>query len=733
MLAPSSSRAHLGILVAALLAAVHIPGYAAPAVAQEPDPGGEVPGGAADPIALPETVVTATRSAESIATIPGSVTVVTREQIEAQATPTTTLGDVLGKLVPGLAPGSQSQSVFGQTLRGRNVLVLIDGVPQSTTRNVSRDLTTIDPSAVERVEVIRGATAIYGDGATGGIVNIITRAPAGERVAFGTDLGLSVSLTHPGDSLGGRVGQRVSGSTGRFDFLVSGAFEHTGGLFDARGDRIPPDPHGQGGFADTNSGDLLGKIGVEITPGQRLSLTANHFTSRQVTDFASDPSVNAFPPRSHKARAIEGLALDDRQGTVNTVVSLGYTHKELLGSRVEGQLYYRDYLTRFFPFDGRAFAVFGNTIYQSRLESDKTGGRLSAETPLAAGLTVLWGVDAARERTSQPVTIMDPAAFDASGGLVFVEVGERTWVPTIEQGSLGLFSQLEWQATSRWILRGGIRHERIGVEVDDFTTLAGASVRGGDLDYSATLYNAGVVFSASEAIDLFANVSQGFSLPDLGLILRGAPDGSSVETLNTAPQKVDMYEVGVRGTWPSVDGSLSLFYNESDLGTSSGGFNAPVVRAPERVYGLEATLDTRFLADWQAGTSVTWLEGERDPDLDGHYTYLNSFRIPPIKVTAYLEHETRPGWRNRLQALYSGSRGRFGTSTAFGERPLSSYVVLDLISQVEVGPGTLTLAVENLLNRQYFTRESQLLRTGRNDSYAAAEGASLAVAYSVRY
>jgi iron complex outermembrane receptor protein len=74
------------------------------------------------------------------------------------------LGDALGKMVPSLGLGVQSQSVFGQTVRGRRVLVLIDGIPQQTIRNVARDLQTISPQLVERVEVIRATTPLHGEG-----------------------------------------------------------------------------------------------------------------------------------------------------------------------------------------------------------------------------------------------------------------------------------------------------------------------------------------------------------------------------------------------------------------------------------------------------------------------------------------------------------------------------------------------------------------------------------------
>lgn len=149
---------------------------------------------------LSEVTVTATRSEALVNTVPQSITVVRRDEIEEQVSAGSGLGDILGKLVPGFGLGRQSPSTFTQTLRGRNINVLIDGVPQSTNRNGARILTLIGPSAVERIVVIRGATAIYGDGATGGVVNIITRKGDGP-VKHVAEVGGNVSLSHSSDIL----------------------------------------------------------------------------------------------------------------------------------------------------------------------------------------------------------------------------------------------------------------------------------------------------------------------------------------------------------------------------------------------------------------------------------------------------------------------------------------------------------------------------------------------------
>ena len=124
----------------------------------------------------PTMVVTATRSRSEEGQTPQRVTVITREQIEQQLAITDDPGQVLSNLIPSFSPSRQKLSNAGETLRGRDALFLIDGVPQSNPlRDSSRDSYTIDLSMVERIEVIHGASAEHGLGATGGLINFVTR------------------------------------------------------------------------------------------------------------------------------------------------------------------------------------------------------------------------------------------------------------------------------------------------------------------------------------------------------------------------------------------------------------------------------------------------------------------------------------------------------------------------------------------------------------------------------
>ncbi|ALA57324.1 TonB-dependent siderophore receptor [Nitrospira moscoviensis] len=687
------------------------------------------------PVLVPEVAVTATRTERSLAAIPQAVTVVTKEQIEEQRYVSRGLVDILAQLVPGMAPSTQSLSNFGQGIRGRNVLVLIDGVPQGTSRQSFRELMAIDPYAVERIEVVRGATAIYGDGATGGIINIITKQAGEGKPSFTTESVVTSQPTNPTASIGGRFYQSASGQHGGFDYSVSGSYERFGGFFDADGSRVPPDPNSQGGLADSNAGNLFVKLGKNFG-AQRLQLTANHYRIFQNTDYTTDPIVNTTPGRQ-PARALKGLQLDQDQGSVNTVVNMDYHHRDFFGSRIHAQVYYRHFFTRFFPFDGRAFSSFGNSIIQSHIASERAGTRLEIETPLpipagARAPLVLWGLDFNHERTDQPVSIMDATAFTNSGGLVFNTTGERPWTPPITMRNLGLFAQFEWQVLERLLVRAGARHERVGVHLDDFRTIAGNAIVGGDKEFNKTVFNAGGVLTVTKAVSLYGSFSQGFSIPDISRVLRTAGAGTVFETAGFRPQTVNNYEAGVRGQWSRLQTSLAYFYTRSKLNASFAP-DLSIQFAPEWTEGVEGTLDVQPDDRWRLGGTVSYVEGKLDLNNNGNYTWLDGFRIPPMKVTGYIEHETWPEyhWRNRVQVLFAGWRDRFSNSTAFGRLPVEGYAVVDLLSSIKAGPGTLRFGVQNLLNNRYFPVVSQLQSV--DSAYTAARGMLVSLGYSVTY
>ncbi len=155
----------------------------------------------ADPKALPrlrfqmdEVVVTATRAEDVIRRIPRNVSVITADDI-AQA-PGNRIADLLAR-----ETGLNLQSFFGHDkgaqidIRGMgetassNVIVMVDGFRLNTPDLAGPDYAVIPIDQIERIEVVRGAgSVLYGDGATGGVINIITKRGEGDRAynAYGS-------------------------------------------------------------------------------------------------------------------------------------------------------------------------------------------------------------------------------------------------------------------------------------------------------------------------------------------------------------------------------------------------------------------------------------------------------------------------------------------------------------------------------------------------------------------
>jgi len=135
-------------------------------------------------------VITATRFPDSKRDLPVGVTVISADDIRKSAT--SNLPEILahfGLLQVRNLAGTQNQQIdlrgFGVT-GDQNTLILIDGVRISENELESAQLSAIPLESIERIEIVRGGGAVlYGSGATGGTINIITRrGQPGESRAY---------------------------------------------------------------------------------------------------------------------------------------------------------------------------------------------------------------------------------------------------------------------------------------------------------------------------------------------------------------------------------------------------------------------------------------------------------------------------------------------------------------------------------------------------------------------
>lgn len=131
-------------------------------------------------IEMEKVMITATRTERKIGDLAGQNEVIDKEEVEEF--PTTNTDDILQSLAN--INVNRSWGIFSKnasvTMRGldaaQGVLILYNGVPLNKTAGGSINWHMISPDRIERIEVIKGpSSALYGNNAMGGVINIITK------------------------------------------------------------------------------------------------------------------------------------------------------------------------------------------------------------------------------------------------------------------------------------------------------------------------------------------------------------------------------------------------------------------------------------------------------------------------------------------------------------------------------------------------------------------------------
>ena len=668
------------------------------------------------------------RMPNSEAALANTITVIDQEQLRQQLAVTQDISQVLANLIPSFAPSRQKLTNGGETLRGRKPLYLIDGVPQSTPlREGGRDGHTIDPAMIERIEVIHGANALQGLGASGGIINIITkRAPREDGERFHElSLGASTALPSQSDGSGYRGSYLFGTRHGAFDFVGGVSFASEGLYYDGNGDAIAVNDI-QGDLMDARSHNLFAKAGWDLDEQRRLQLTANRYELEGNNDYIT---VNGDIRSGRLATSARGSREGQGARNRSTSLVLDYTDKSVAGGYLQAQLYWVDFKGLYGATDWEDFWRDGRDLHwwdQSQNVSEKLGGKFSwsRDNLFDQRLRVTLGLDWGRDTTYQELVV---------SGL--------KWVPETQYESWSPFVQAEWWVADKVMLTGGVRHERGQLEVDDFNTIpanAGGSrfVEGGSPKTSKTLPNFGAVWEASDALKFYASYSEGYTVADIGRVLRGitAPNQRVDNLVDLSPVVSDNREVDLDfddGRWVA---HMAAYWSDSDLGSrlafdrNTQSYN--VVRERTEIRGVEANLAFRFSEAGRVGLGYAGAEGRYDSDGDDRVdSDLPGINISPDRIIAFWDHS----WSENISTRLQGSRSLDRDFDLKGVRVASTdgYTTLDLQARFKLPAGQLNLGVENLLDEQYVTYYSQ--STPRNDTYVAGRGRVLSASWQYRF
>lgn len=682
--------------------------------------------------AMETMVVTASRSQQLLNDVPRSVTVIDQEQLQSQLNQSRSINDVLSTLVPGMGTSVHGNlSSKGQNqIRGRRVLLLIDGVAQNNSfLDFGQELSAIDPQNVERIEVIRGGSAVYGLGAQGGIINVITKMPEEGAVEYRTKVGTSFQ-EFGSDAFTWNVYQEATGGDEKDQWRLGLGYEQRGGSYDANGDRLP----------SVNNEDDMDNLNVNgvwnrnIDEDRSLTLTVG---VRNITDNDGWCAANGDAANGKPAEAVHcgpgynnGVAGKD--GAKPNDVTRTFANYQARYQDLGFSLGMLDVTGYWMAQDTETFTLamkdknpnsptFGQTLYgHNETDFDRFGVKANISSQIDWAF-VTWGMDVEQQSFKQPNS-----------------VGFYNNTPDVEQFAIAPFAQFITDVSDNTVLSYGIRYEYVRLSVDDFTVgnthnNAGDQVQGGDPYFDEFLFNIGVTHDLTDNHQLFASFAQGMSTNEA---LRDIRSGNS-STVEGAikPITTDNYEVGVRGFLGEADYSLAAFYSESDLGSTlnvnEAGDALESTRAPEKVWGAEATLGYSILANLRTDSTISWQEGERKLNEDSGWEPLDGTRIAPLKVTSVISYDTYEFGRYNMTLVYSGNRDKEDEITSGAKYAVDSYFVANAGVDYDLPFGTLSFAVENLFNEDYMTAYAQSERN--NSRYYNAPGRRFHLNYEVKY
>lgn len=710
---------------------------------------------------LAPIVVTATRSAKSIADIAGTVYSIDQAEIEKQANAGRSTADIIGFLIPSLTPSSGTTSNYGMTMRGRAVQYMIDGVPQTGSRDSSRQLNSISPNSIERIEVVSGASSIYGAGATGGIINIITKKGSDDALSFESKLGVTSGDNIRSDAMAYEAFQSVAFNQGDVSGYLGASYNKRGEFQDSHGDRIGPEV-AQTDRQDTETVDVNGRLSWQFTDNQKLSFGAQYYNDEQDSEYGPDygTGLAVLFGAEPTLNAVKGLDLDTQPRTKRSNFNLQYEHQDLLGHILNAEAYYRSETGRFYPsanYLAHSAIPSGGTyiVTQSETDIDVWGARLALQKAFDLGsrsLNLTYGVDYDFEQGSQTAQQYNLGTFMASNGLTLDPQNEYAFGPDVDTSKFGLFLQTQFDVTDHLNLQAGIRHERIDSEVQDsipyseamvadaIPTYTPVALNGGTIKHDATLFNLGAVYHLTDAQQVFANFSQGSSLPDIQRMLRDVPANFTVNSQTIDPIKVNNYELGWRVQAENgLNASVTTFYNDSDKSLKFGrpNYTIEVLDTDERVYGVEGNISYRLQPNWTVGGTMAYTRGQFK-NTAGKWQELDAIRVAPLKGTAFSEWQFNNDMSLRVQALAIGGTDKakkdavkYG-STVPAE--INGFATMDVIANAKAGPGTVGFGVYNVWNADYKTVFSQAVApTYGAISSLAAQGRTYGLSYTLKY
>jgi outer membrane receptor protein involved in Fe transport len=583
-------------------------------------------------IELDEVVVSTNRTENYLRNSPFAELIVDKEEIKVR--PAITLADILQN-EPGISlirEGVWGTEISIRGLNRENIVTLIDGNRVVTSTDVAARLSMIDLNDIERVEVIKGASSsIYGSGATGGIVNVITKSPQ-----FYDEFALKGNILAEYNSVNDLSilsGSLLSGGS-IWSLKISGSYRNAENI---------QTPIGELKNSQFEDYTFSGAFNISPIENQKLKIDYQNFRANDV----GIPGASVFPENAEVRYPYEFRELISAGYDIQNIsktfykLSLKYSH-QLIERSVENI----PNIVQNIPASGnnpaRRVSVLKIT---PSADHNNNNAQIQGNFWLFDSNNLIFGLDYwDRSYKGERERYQLIEVFDSLGNVISTTnkiIGEKP-LPNSTYSSLGIFAQDDFKLfKDKLSTTIGLRYDFINITSEE-TVNPEYEIVNGELNtnppnqkviwpntstsnssYSANL---GFIYSVFANFDLSLALGYAFRSPSLEERFQYIDQGSFVRVGNPdlQPEKGLSSDFGIRYYSNDLKIITNLFYSYyNDLVTEVPGIyegrNAFIKTniGEARIYGFDFRMDYNFWSDVVFYTTISYVKGD-DLSTDGN-------------------------------------------------------------------------------------------------------------------
>ena len=565
---------------------------------------------AAESYKAEDVVVTASRVEQDLMDVNMAVSVITQEDIKKSGAQT--IGDLLN-MVPGVRVNPDGgQGMKRVKIRGEDsfrTLVMIDGQKISEQKSMSGSPMLIDPTMIERIEVIKGpASVLYGSDAIGGAVNIITKK--GGTRPFEAEVSAGMNSSNNGTT----ASAALFGAYNGWRYRLGVAHEKGDDLETPRGTMSPTD------FSSLGA-NLF--VAYDIDPNKEVGFTVDYFDMEFQSADVNTPAFFVDVPKWKRTK-------------VGAFTELRAINQYLQRLRVDAFYQNSDKsMHNHVEQDGMPFTI---DPYADN-DLDSYGLSMQADWSLGDNHYLITGYEFNYDDLDAISRTESYIASFVGSMISGAPVGAHYYTKTgYYQGTMqthALFAAMESTLPYDFKLNYGVRYTYVKTDmtkangVQHYWTgkyagtknTSGFGEKGNETN-DRFVFNAGISWSGIENWTLRAAWSQGFRTPLLQERYVPTSMGQMGNTWNNPdldPETSDNFEIGAR--WMNGTSTLdaSLFYSIADNyidalpSAEHGGEDMYQNVAKAKTLGAEVSISTQILqTGFEPYASLTWMRRQYD-------------------------------------------------------------------------------------------------------------------------